>query len=353
MVRDVEVTISRELATEGSSGFGFPLIFEGKATTAIPYTECNSLDDVIRVVGGIADDDDADTIATKTATAKATNIYKAAYLMLIQADAPNTIAVCATTAAATAGLATILHHDWRQLVVVSTGAEGEDSRADISDYIETTRKMYFTSVSEVSEQAGSDAIAGKDRTVILCHKDSAGAVFPEAALVGATAGSVVGSINYKNMELKGLVPNQLSETQITAIHDAHCIAFILCRGYGVTSDGRTTNGSYIDIVDIEDYAVLNIKNRTQVALITYKKLPYTNAGITILENICASVLKEMADNGAILVSENGVPEYTTSYKPRSETKGTDRKTRRYVEGTFEFTASGAIDSVKIRGTIKV
>lgn len=354
MVRDVKVTIDRAASVEVSTGFGYPLIFEGKATTAIPYTECSNLEDVIRVVGGIADDDNAEAVATKTATAKATNIYKAASLMLMQDGAPSKIAVCGTTTAATAGLATILHHDWRQLVVVSTDEEGEDSKAAIAEFINNAEveKAYFTSVKDVSEQTGDTAVT-EERAIVMCHNDSAGAVFPEAALVGATAGKVVGSLNYKNKPLKGLVPNMYTDTQLEAIHDAGCIAFVQCRGYGVTSSGCTASGSYIDILDIQDYAVQNIRNRTQLALISYDKIPYTNAGISILENICVDVLQEMAENGAILVSDNGVPVYSVSYKPRSETKSADRAARRYVEGNFSFTASGAIDDVDIHGTIEI
>lgn len=353
MAKDVKVVINLAKAVTGT-GFGYPLIFEGKATKAIAYTECSDIDEVIKVVGGITASDSEETIATKTATAKATNIYKAALLLFMQDTAPDKIAVCATTSAATTGLATILHHGWRQLIVVSNDTEGEDTRKVISNYIETTEKMYFTSVDDVSDLAGDTAISGNDRTVILVHKDDdLTVVFPESALVGATAGKAAGSITYKNQMLKGLTPKVLSDSEINAIHAAHAMCFVLKSGDGVTSEGMATSGEYIDIIDSQDYVIQNIEYQTEKLLHQNDKIPYTNAGISMLENVCVNVLQEAANNGIIALTDEGVPDYSVSYKGRSETKASDRTARKYVEGSFRFALAGAIHTVEINGTIEI
>lgn len=349
MARDVKVTISLAKGAT-SSGFGYPLIFEGKATTAIPYTECADIDEVITAVGGITSEDDADAIESKTETAKASNIYKAALLLFMQDKAPDKIAVCATKEVATTGLATILHHGWRQLVVVSTATEGEDTQSAISDYIETTEKMYFTSVADVS----GATIDGNDRTVMLVHADEdTTVVFPEAALVGATAGKPAGSITYKNVTLKGLTPKILSTSEITAIHNAHAIAYTLTSGYGSTTEGMTTGGEYVDIMDAQDFVVQNVATAVQQLLIKSDKLAFDNTGISQLENAVVNVLRDAANNGIIALSDEGVPMYNVSFKPRSGTKASDRTARRYVEGAFTFSLAGAIHTVEVIGTIEI
>ena len=353
MARDVKVVINLAKPTT-SVGFGYPLIFEGKATTAIEYTECYNIDEVIRLVGGITDADDEKAVATKTETAKATNIYKAALLLFMQDKSPERVAVYATTDVATTGLAAILHHGWRQLIVVSVDKEGEDSRKVISDYIETTEKMYYTSVASVSDLAGDAAIEGNDKTVILCHEDDVEAVvFPEAALVGATAGKAAGSITYKNQILKALTPKILTEDEIKAIHEAHAIAFILSSGDGVTSEGIATSDEYIDIVDAQDYIVQNIGYRIEKLLHNVDKVPYDNTGISMLENACVTVLQEAANNGIIATTDDGLPDYDVTFKPRSATKPSDRATRRYIEGAFRFALAGAIHTVEVTGTIEI
>lgn len=349
MAKDVKVTINLAKAATGT-GFGYPLIFEGKATKAIAYTECSSIDDVIKVVGGITASDNASAITTKTEAAKKTNIYKAALLLFMQDNAPATIAVCASTDATTAGLAAIMHYGWRQLIAVSADAEGEDTRNAISDYIETTDRMYFTSVASVSEAT----IDGNDRTVVIVHEDDDTAVvFPEAALVGATAGKPAGSITYKNQLLKGVTPKILSEAEITAIHNVHAMAIVRKSGDCVTSEGMTTSDEYIDIIDSQDYIIQGIENSVQRTLNRADKVPYDNVGISMLENATVSVLKDAADNGMIATTDGGTYDYSVSFKPRSATKATDRAARRYPEGAFHFALAGAIHTADINGTIEI
>jgi hypothetical protein len=353
MAKDVKVVISLAKPVTGT-GFGYPLIFEGKATTFIDYTECYDIDDVIKAVGKITDSDDEETVATKTATAKESNIYKAALLIFMQDNAPEKIAVYATSSSATTGLAALMHHGWRQVIVTSVGVEGEDTRKAISDYIETTEKMYFTSVEKALNLSGQSAISGNERTVIMCHDDDNTLItFPEAALVGVAASKVAGSFTYKNLMLKGLTPKVLSDSQINEIHNANAMAFVLKCGDGVTSEGKTTSGEYIDIIDAKDYIIQNIEYQTQKLLNQSDKIPYDNSGIARLETVCVNVLRDAANNGLIALTDEGVYDYSVSYKARSETKGADRAERKYVEGSFRFALAGAIHTVEIKGTIEI
>lgn len=348
MASDVKVVIDLAKPVTGS-GFGYPLIFQGKATTAVAYTECTSINDVITAVGGILPTDNAETVATKTATAMASNIYKAASLMLAQDNAPATFAIMASANTTVAALPAIMYQGWRQLIVVSLGTEGESTAEEIAAYILADgTKMYFTSVTAV----GSVTISDNERAVVMVHADTS-VPFPEAALVGATAGKPVGSITYKNQILTGLTPAVLSDTELTAISNANAIAFVLKAGEGVTSDGITTSGEYIDIIDSEDWIIQNIEYQTQQVLNNNDKIPYDNNGIAMLENVCVNVLREAANNGMIAVGDDGDYQYSVDYQGRSATSATDRAKRQYVLGAFSFALSGAIHTVEINGTIEI
>ena len=335
MASDVKVVIDIAKAVTGS-GFGFPLIFQGKATAAIPYTECSSINDVTTALGS--------NYATNP-------IYKAALLMLMQNTAPAKFAIMASTNATVDALPAVIDKEWRQLIVVSLGTEDESTAAEISAYIETTAtKMYFTSAATV---AGA-TISGNERTVMLVHTDTdSTVVFPEAALVGATAGKPAGSVNYKNQILNGLNPVALTDAQLTAIEAAHAMAAVVKAGYVVTSDGKTTSDEYIDIVDSKDYIVQNIEYQTQLVLIQNDKIPYDNNGISMLENVCVNVLRDAANNGMIATNDEGSFIYSVDYQPRSATSATDRANRTYVEGSFSFALAGAVDTVQINGTIEI
>lgn len=355
MASDVTVVINLAKAVTGV-GFGYPLIFQGKAASGsgIPYTVCENIQDVINTVGGITSSDDAEAIATKTAAAMQSNIYKAALLMLMQDTAPAQFAIMASEDTAVTALPSVMYQPWRQLIVVSLGTTGESTAAQISDFIEnqtTNYKMYFTSVT----QASALSISGNERTVVMCHQEPTGStfVFPESALVGATAGKVAGSFTYKNQILNGLTPQVLTDAQLTAIENGHAMAFVLKAGEGVTSDGRTTSGEYIDIVDSKDWIIENIVYETQRVLNETDKIPYDNNGIAMLENVCVNVLRQAANNGMIAIDDNGDYQYSVNYAPRSQTTDTDRANRKYVEGAFSFALSGAIHTVEITGTIEI
>ena len=88
MASDVKVVIDLAKPTTGI-GFGYPLIFQGKATTAIAYTECTSINDVMTAIGS--------DYATHP-------IYKAALLMLMQDTAPSKFAIMAATGTTAATL---------------------------------------------------------------------------------------------------------------------------------------------------------------------------------------------------------------------------------------------------------
>lgn len=333
MASDVKVIIDVAKEVTGT-GFGYPLIFQGKASTAIAYTECSSINDVMTALGS--------GYVTHP-------IYKAALLMLMQDTAPAKFAIMASADAAVTALPTVENKGYRQLVVVSLGTEDESTAAQISSYIETTDdKMYFTSAATAVQAT----ISGNERTVMLVHSET-GIANPEAALVGASAGKPAGSINYKNLVLKGLTPVSISDADLATIENAHAIAFVLKAGYGVTSNGKTTSGEYIDIVDSKDWIIQNIEYQTQLVLIQSDKIPYDNNGISILENVCVNVLREAANNGMIASGDNGDYDYSVSYKPRSQTAAADRARRAYVEGSFSFALAGAVDTVQINGTIEI
>ncbi|WP_390905378.1 hypothetical protein [Paenibacillus melissococcoides] len=90
----------------------------------------------------------------------------------------------------------------------------------------------------------------------------------------------------------------------------------------------------------------------QCALNNTPKIPFTDAGIALIEGQCTSVLKDAFNNGIIAADENGLPLYSVYFKKREEIPADIRATREYNEGSFEFELAGAVHSVKIKGSIK-
>ena len=328
MALDVKVTISL-LKAIGSLGWGYPLILS-KSTTDIAYTECESLDEV--VTAGFA--------AT-------TDTYKAAEVMFAQKNPPAKIAVCGLATVDATNLATLTGKGWRHLVTV-----GEDiTQSVVATYVAgTTDKMYFTGVSATADIA-TKVNSESDRVVVVVHSTKAD--LAAAAVAGEVAGNTVGSITYKNLVIKGIDAENLSETAITAIHTAHAITLLEKAGDVVTSEGFVMSGEYADIIDCKDYIISQLTYKTQKLLNNTGKIPYDDKGIGLLENIAVDVMKDAYSKGMIAEDENGEPIYTVSYALRSEQDEGDIEKRKYIGGRFAFTLAGAIHTVDVKGEISV
>ena len=338
-MNDVNVVIQVAKAS-AKAGFGYPLILAGKQTSAVAYRECSSLTEI----------ESAGFAAT-------TDIYKAAELLFMQNDAPSKVAVCASEDTSATALAGLLEEDWRQLIVVSTGEE-DSTVEQIATVIEGTRdKMYFTHVGSTAASTTATSLSGKERTVCIVYDvDEAGTdtKFPEAALVGATAGLGIGSFTYKNIILNGVLPQAFTDAQVTGdsgFHKLGLITILKKAGDIVTSEGIVVSKEYIDIIDSKDYIINQIEYQTQSLLNRVPKLAYDNNGIASLEGVVLSVLTDAAALGMIAQLGDGVYDYSVTFAPRNECQEADISNREYKEGKFSFTLAGAIHTGTIYGTI--
>lgn len=331
---DVVVRITQKQVA-GNAGFGVPLIVQGMGASAKEYTEYNSLEAVVEA-GFTAD----------------TPIGKQCAKLFVQDNRPVKVAVCVGTGKVTDTLSQIKEKDFRQVIPVLGSGEGDaadDTLAELANYIETTEdKMLFVKVADISEL---EKIGNMDRTMVIVYTGSDEGV--EGALVGATAGRVVGSFTYKNIILRGIEPDPLTDAQIDAIHKAGGISIVRKAGDVVTSEGKVTSGEYTDIIDSKDYVIRNIAYGAQKLLNASPKLAFNNAGISQLEGVVTNVLKTAATIGMVAVDEDGVPLYSTHFATRNETSREDQASRTYKGGSFSFELSGAIHYATINGTIEL
>ena len=326
MALDVKVKIDMT-KTYGSLGFGYPLILEENATAAKAYAEYSNIEAV--ATGGYE--------AT-------TNVYKAAQLMFMQEHKPEKIAICSATDGADDWLAdeANISKGWRQLIVINSGETATTTTA-IATAIESAsvEKMYFANETMPQTLSTAQAIVSdKDRTVEFYYTPTTDIPVPVAALVGEIAGLSPGSYTVNNLVLKGLTPLELSQDEIDDIHGLNGITFILSAGDGVCSEGKASSGEYIDNVDGNDYIKQQLEYKTQKVLNTNLKVPYTNAGIALLEAAAISVMKNAQNLGI-------VDDYTVTYALREQTSEADRAERKYFGGNVQYSMQGAIHTVEI------
>ncbi len=326
---DVTVKITQKQVS-GSAGFGVPLIVQGMGTAAKDYAEYDSLDAVMEA--GFAQD---------------SAVYKQCAKLFIQNNRPAKVAVCVGTGKVTETLNLIKDKDFRQVIPIL--GEGDDALKDLAAYIEATEdKMLF---AKAADATGLAALGKMDRTMVIVYAGKDEGV--EGAVVGATAGLTVGSFTYKNIIIKGITADPLTDAQIEVIHNAGGICIVKKAGDIVTSEGIVLSGEYADIIDSKDYVVRNIAYKSQRLLNSTAKLAFNNTGISQLEGVVTNVLKEASTMGIIAMDDDGVPIYSTDFAARSETSEADRAARTYKGGKFSFDLAGAIHYATINGTIEV
>lgn len=326
-VKDIVVNIAISAAT-GSVGLGNPLVIVGNAEAAVDYKECNGLDDV--VAAGYA-------MGTET--------YKACALLFGQADKPKTVAVVTTDGTIAAWLLANKTKNFRHIVPIIGAGE---TLADIIAVVNTLEdKMLFATVKTKAE------IPTTKSERVVCVVYNGASEYANAAVVGAAAGLAAGSYTYKNLILTGIEPEELGAAAVQEIHDAGGFCIVKKAGDVVTSEGITTDGEYIDILDSKDYIISNIVYQGQKLLNDNKKLSFDNVGISMLENVVTNVLADAYNIGIVATTDDGEADYSTNFAGRNEVSASDRAARKYKGGKFRFGLAGAIHNADVNGTIEV
>lgn len=337
MAYDVKVKIDLTKPM-GKIGFGIPLILSEGAAENNAYKECGDLAEVV-----------------DAGYSSSTDVYKTAELIFMQENAPEKIAVCSTTGTASDFLSDSSNtsRDWRHLLVLFS-KESTDTISSVAAKVETLEsKMFFANVPVDSDDYADTKSLNYSRTVLFYCDSANGYVMPVAALVGETSGREAGSFTYKNLVLKGIQPQNVSNTRINEIHKSGGITFVTKAGDNVTSEGVVTSGEFIDIIDSEDYIIQQLTYQTQKLLNSSAKIPYDNNGIAMLESVAVNVLQTAYNNGMIAEAEDGGADYTVSYGMRDSTSEDDRQARKYVNGSFSFALAGAVHTVEITGEITI
>lgn len=327
-VKDIAVNITTA-SVAGSIGLGKPLVIEGMATKTVEYTECSDLKEV--VAAGFAE---------------STEVYKACAVIFAQANKPKTVAVCATAGKVAAWLADNGGNDFRQIIPI-LGESDSTPEELVSTVSALENKMLFITVKTSDEVPTSKT----ERVVVVVYGGAS--EYPNAAVVGASAGLAAGSFTYKNLVLTGIVAENLTAAQVNAIHNAGGMCIIKKAGDVVTSEGKTTEGEYIDIVDSKDYIISNIVYQGQKLLNNNPKLSFDNVGISQLENVVTSVLADAYRNGIIATNDDGTAAYSTNFATRAEVAASDKAKRTYDGGKFSFELAGAIHDGTVNGTVIV
>jgi hypothetical protein len=247
----------------------------------------------------------------------------------------------------------IANNEWYALVAET---HTEDDVLALSGSIEARKKIFGTSSADaqIASAASTDDIAiklfdlGYQRTFVFYSAD-ADTQYPEAAWIGSQLPEQPGSNTWKFKSLSGVTVSSLSSTQSGAIKAKNANTYERVGGVRMTSEGRMAGGEFIDVMVFVDWLEARMRESIFFRLVNTKKIPYTQAGITIIENEIRRVLAEGITTGGLAPN----PQPTVSV-PNVLSIDPNLRALRTLEGiSFEARLAGAIHFVKVRGTVSV
>lgn len=232
------------------------------------------------------------------------------------------------------------------LFISSSSGENVDGSATIAS-VPTSSTFTF-----VKTGAGDEA--GPDTLDYI-----AGYTYANAAWVGLLAPQDPGSVSWKFKRLTGveamdLVDITSAEEVIGLGKNANLYTLLGATGVGITHEGVLASGRYIDIQRGLDWISARLGENISARLASTPKVPYTDAGMTIIEAEIAAVLDQALTRNILgpLLDGSGKLYRITIPKVSAQSAG-DRASRIVSGITVDAQLAGAIHKINMTVNLQV
>jgi len=253
------------------------------------------------------------------------------------------------SAVASLEAAETINNDWYGLAAYD---HSEATINLIAAYTQSRTKLYFASSSDAgilttstTDIASDLKLAGYDRSSLLYSADAAN--FPEGAWMGGLLPKDPGSATFAFKPLSGITVDTLTTDEQSNVLGKNGNIYIAKGGVSHTEFGTTGEGEFIDVMWGADFIQIRIQEEVYTKLVNESKVPYTNAGVAVIENAIRKVLT-LATNQGILAAD---PAYEVSVPDVADISVVDKGVRFLPDITFKGTLAGAIHKVSIAGVL--
>lgn len=347
----VEGAVVKLTVIEPATGVAVPLTYTIPAA-ATTTTVATAVEALIEAVTGVASSALADVITvTPDVAGRPVHIYGV-----------QNCTIAETTADAGYDTAlTALQDEYDGWYGIITDSSSPANVADVAAWaLANPPKLYFWASSAnglaagvvtagtIGEVASNLKLATNLRAVGLYHPNSHEAA--DAGFAGMGLPQDPGSITWALKSILGVTASSLTKTQRTNLEAVNVNHYTAVRGKNITRPGKVASGEWIDIV----HGVDALKDRIQVdmfnLLTSNPKVPYTPAGIDLVDNTLSGSVKAFEgsrDQPGLLV-----PGTTRTILPVFATiPVVDQQNRELKNVRFTAKLAGAIHAVSIRGTL--
>lgn len=358
-VDTVQVTTKNVLADGGTYTLS---VTSADATNTYTYTVASG-DGSAEILGGLATAMATDPTVTAVyadATLTLTNkVTGTAFVVKVDKNLTKTNGASSETIAETMAACVAYDPDFYGIAMASR------ADADIlamANWAEANNKLFGTCVS------GSDVLDGSDntdiasqlmlnnfyRTFSFYHEDTAD--YPEVAIMSRCFTAVPGSETWALKRLAGVKVDPLTETKFNVLKAKNVNTFERFRNLSLTQTGKVAAGEWIDVIRFRDWLAEEIKVNVLNVLVNNEKVPYTDAGIAIIEGAIRQSLRQGQVNGGIAPVEydedgNKNLGYTVTVPLAANISANQKASRILTDVKFTARLAGAIHVVEIKGSL--
>lgn len=186
------------------------------------------------------------------------------------------------------------------------------------------------------------------RSALLYHHDPKS--YAAAAWVGNRFPSDPGSSTWKYKTLAGVpVSADIDANDESALKGNNVNFYVEVAGVGITCDGWSASGEFIDITRFVDWLTARIQERFFSLLVNNPKLPFTDASGDLVRAQLLAQLQEGINRGGLAAD----PAPLVTVPAVASVSTADRAARILPDITFQATLAGAIHNLVIDGVLSV
>ena len=244
---------------------------------------------------------------------------------------------------------------------VALASHNKQDILDMAAYVETQTMLFGTSTDEPGAyaQASTDDVLSQlkkneyYRTYCDVRKDTSD--YEEVAKMARCFAIDPGGETWALKSLASVKTDGWTETEYTTIKNKNGNTYEKVRNISVTQNGKVVAGEWIDIIRFRDWLVEEIQTNVFTLLKNNDNVPYTDAGIAMVENVVRKALEDGQDRGGIAPTEydennNENPGFVLAVPLASEITPTQKATRDLKDVKFTARMAGAIHTVEIKGS---
>lgn len=246
--------------------------------------------------------------------------------------------------------------DWYGLLVIDSMSNL--TALNSAAWIESQRKIHLAQTPDTDTldiNITTDTMSDiKDssygRTHVVYHRQIGGVEWLAVGWMAGYLTTTPGNATAAFKEVAGVKKDVLLPSQEASILAKNGSHYTLTGGLGITFEGKTGSGEFIDTVRFIDFIYARMRERVLATLANNPKIPYTDSGVDTMRSAISSVIQLGITNGGFAAT----PEPTVTAPLVKDVSLSNRANRILPDIFWTATLAGAIHRLDpVRGRVSV